>query len=215
MKSKIDTHPSLPYIIPFVVFLILTGISSYTSLSPLWIYPIKAIIVGILLLGFKRYYTEIRIKFSFLALVAGLLVFIAWIAPDGYYPLLGKPGSFDPYELGSNSIVILWICFRMIGAVVVVPIMEELFWRSFLTRYLINSDFKSVPIGKFSWLSMIITVILFGVEHQQWLPGIFAGIIYNLLLYRTKSIFSCIIAHALTNLMLGIYVLITHQWAYW
>jgi len=112
-------------------------------------------------------------------------------------------------------VAIVWICFRMIGAIIVIPIMEELFWRSFLIRYLIDPGFKSVPIGKFSWLSLIATVVLFGVEHNQWLPGIIAGIIYTLLLYRTKSLFACIVAHSVTNLALGVYVLFTHQWIYW
>jgi CAAX prenyl protease-like protein len=93
--------------------------------------------------------------------------------------------------------------------------MEELFWRSFLLRYLINPDFKKVPIGTFSLFSFVSTVVLFGLEHHRWLPGIIAGIIYTLLLYRKKELFDCILSHAITNLVLGIYVIMTHQWRYW
>jgi len=216
MKFTKHSHPALPYIIPFVFFLAFTGIASYTPLSLLWLYPLKTIITGILLIWFRKSYTEIKPKLSLLSFLTGLLVFAIWIIPTGYYPLLGNPINISPYELSGFKIVAyIWICFRMIGAVIVVPIMEELFWRSFLIRYLINPDFKSVPIGKFSWLSLIATVILFGVEHNQWLPGIIAGILYTLLLYRTKSLFACIFAHSITNLALGIYVLLTHQWVYW
>jgi len=211
------SHPVLPYIVPFVIFLIFTGLASYTPLSLLWLYPLKTIITGALLIWFRGSYSEIKPKFSILAFIIGLLVFAIWIIPTNYYPLLDTPKNVSPYELAGFSQIaaIIWICFRMIGAVVVVPIMEELFWRSFLIRYLIDPGFKIVPIGKFSWLSLIVTVILFGAEHNQWLPGIIAGILYTLLLYRTKSLFACIVAHAITNLVLGIYVLITHQWAYW
>lgn len=218
MESSIKhSHPSLPYIVPFVTFLAFTGLASYTPLSLLWLYPLKTIITGALLIWFRESYSEIKPKFSILAFIIGLIVFVIWIIPPNYYPLLGTPKNISPYELAgfSQSVAIVWICFRMIGAIIVIPIMEELFWRSFLIRYLIDPGFKSVPIGKFSWLSLIATVVLFGVEHNQWLPGIIAGIIYTLLLYRTKSLFACIVAHSVTNLALGVYVLFTHQWIYW
>ena len=108
-----------------------------------------------------------------------------------------------------------WISIRLFGAVVIVPIMEELFWRSFLLRYLINTEFKQVTLGTFNWFSLIWTVLLFGLEHQRWLAGMAAGILYTLLLYRTKSLSACILAHAITNLALGIYVLVTQHWEYW
>ena len=104
---------------------------------------------------------------------------------------------------------------RLAGAAIVVPIMEELFWRSFLIRYLINEDFSSIQIGFFTFKSCLITIVLFGLEHQFIIAGIMAGILYNLLLYRTRSIAACIASHALTNLLLGLYVLKTGAWRFW
>lgn len=224
-------YPSLPYVIPFGTFLLLTGLASwiprsaeelgfaftpFASLLTVWLYPLKIIIVGALLLAFRRVYTEVRLKVSLLAIMTGILVFVLWVLPEGYYPFFGKPKEFNPYEFfTSRSWAFVWIGFRMAGAVIVVPIMEELFWRSFLLRYLINPDFKQVPIGAFSWLSFCGTVVLFGVEHHRWLPGIVAGVIYNLLLYRKKELSDCIFAHAITNLALGIYVLVTQRWEFW
>jgi hypothetical protein len=209
-------HPIFPYIIPFGTFLLLTGLASLIPASNIWLYPIKTIIVGVLLLMFRRTYTEIKLRVSLLAIVAGLIVFVVWVLPEGYYPTLGEPTGLDPFEqFTSRSWTVVWIGFRLIGAVVVVPIMEELFWRSFLLRYLINPDFKQIPVGAFSWLSFGGTVVLFGLEHHRWLPGIIAGIIYTLLLYRKKELFDCILAHAITNLALGLYVLVTRQWVYW
>ena len=209
-------HPIFPYVIPFGTFLLLTGLASLIPGSVVWLYPIKTVIVGVLLFTFRRTYTEIKPKVSVLAIVAGLFVLVLWVLPEGHYPTLGQPKEFNPFDkFTSQSWIFVWIAFRLIGAAVVVPIMEELFWRSFLLRYLINPDFKQVPIGTFSWLSFGGTVVLFGLEHYQWLPGIVAGIIYTLLLYRRKELFDCIIAHAITNLTLGIFVLVTHQWVYW
>jgi CAAX prenyl protease-like protein len=209
-------HPAFPYVIPFGTFLLLTGLASWIPVSIVWLYPIKTILVGALLFMFRRIYTEVKPKISLLAIVIGILVFVLWVLPEGYYPPLGQSKEFNPLEQFSSwSWAFVWISFRMIGAVVIVPIMEELFWRSFLLRYLINPNFKQVPLGAFSWLSFCGTVVFFGVEHHRWLPGIVAGIIYTLLLYRKKDLFACILAHTVTNLTLGIYVLVTHQWGYW
>jgi len=209
-------HPVFPYVIPFGTFLLLTGLTSWIPDGVVWLYPIKTVVVGAMLFMFRRTYTEVKPKVSLLAIVAGLAVFVLWVLPEGYYPTLGEPKGFNPLgEFTSRSWKFVWISFRLMGAVIVVPIMEELFWRSFLLRYLINPDFKKVPIGAFSWLSFCGTVVFFGVEHHRWLPGIVAGIIYTFLLYRKKELSDCILAHAITNLALGIYVLITHQWVYW
>jgi len=93
--------------------------------------------------------------------------------------------------------------------------MEELFWRSFALRFFIKSDFNSVPLGQFSWFSFIFISILFGIEHQRWLVGIFAGMVYSGVLYRSKNLFDPILSHTITNFLLGMYVLSTHQWSFW
>jgi CAAX prenyl protease-like protein len=93
--------------------------------------------------------------------------------------------------------------------------MEELFWRSFLLRYLIASPFTAVRLGTFTPLSFGATVILFGLEHHLWLAGMVAGVAYTLVLYTTHCLWPCILAHAITNLLLGIHVLLTGEWQWW
>ena len=105
--------------------------------------------------------------------------------------------------------------FRIAGAVLVVPLMEELFWRSFLIRYIIDKNFDSVRMGTFTWASFLITAVLFGFEHNYILAGIMAGVFYNLLLYKTRSLAQCVLAHAVTNLALAIYVVSTGKWQFW
>jgi uncharacterized protein len=103
---------------------------------------------------------------------------------------------------------------RLVGAVLVVPIAEEFFWRGFLIRWLVRSDFQTVAPGTFTWISFLITSGLFAAEHAQWLV-LMAGIAYNLLWYRTRSLKACILAHGITNLGLGVWVLATAQWNFW
>lgn len=110
----------------------------------------------------------------------------------------------------------LLAAIRLFGASIVVPVMEELFWRSFLIRWIINpEDFKNIPLGTFTLSSFAITVVLFGLEHHLWLAGMVAGAIYNGVLYKTRGLWPCVIAHAVTNLTLGIHVLITQEWQWW
>ena len=134
--------------------------------------------------------------------------------PEGLYPQLGH-SEFNPFEKGTGFPTYLAIIFRLAGASVVVPVMEELFWRSFALRFVIHSDFKSIPLGRFSWLSFILISLLFGFEHHRWLVGILAGMAYAAILYRRKNLFDPILSHGITNLLLGIYVLSTKQWSFW
>ena len=98
---------------------------------------------------------------------------------------------------------------------VVVAVMEEVFWRGFLLRWIIKQDFLNVSFGTFTWVSFAVTSILFAVEHNRWFAGLLAGVIYNLWFYRTRSIYACIVAHGVTNLALGLYVLYTGDWSFW
>lgn len=178
-------------------------------------YLFKTFVAGAMLVIFWPVFRrEIQWTFDGLAVAAGIGVFLIWIAFEGFYPQIGH-SSFDPYTVAGQSTVIGVIGIRLFGAVMVVPLMEEIFWRSFVMRFLVASRFKSVPLGQFTWYSFIITAIAFGFEHHRWLPGILAGIVYAALLYRTRNLFSPILAHAVTNLLLGVYVIHTGQWTYW
>jgi uncharacterized protein len=207
-------HPTVPYVLPFLAFLLLTELARWIPNSLLWVYPLKTVVVGALLLWYRRTYSEIQLTFSLLALPIGIVVFLLWIPLTGGYLLLGESAIVNPYEL-AGTWALPWIAFRLLGSSVVVPVMEELFWRSFLLRFLVNPDFRQVPLGTFTTSTLAISVVLFGVEHHQWFAGMVAGLLYTLLLYRTKSLFACIVAHAVTNFLLGVYVLTTRQWQYW
>ena len=213
--TSYQKRPYIPYIVPFVIFGICIYVGPLLNISQSLIYTIKTVLVAASLIYFWNVYKqEIRFSFSWLAVISGVLVFFIWVLPEGLYPQIGH-SEFNPYEQASGNGVYFVIAFRLIGAVLVVPLMEELFWRSFALRFAIQSDFKSLPLGQFSWFSFIFISVLFGFEHHRWLVGIFAGIVYAGILYRSKNLFDPILSHAITNFLLGVYVLLTHQWSFW
>ncbi len=125
-----------------------------------------------------------------------------------------KPRLFNPEKEfgGRNAKFWLWIAIRMIGAVIVVPIMEELFWRGFFLRLFISRYFERVELGEFSWFSCLAVAGLFALTHSWYISAFICALFYNWLLYKTKSILACVVAHGLTNLLLWIYVLRFDAW---
>ena len=217
-KTHRHLHPvveALPYIAPFLLFALLTVAGSWMELGPEVIYPLKTALVGACLLIFMpRWKHEIRFTLDLPAILAGIAVFAVWVGLESIAPQLGETTSFNPHELSPDWTTGL-SSIRLLGAVLVVPVMEELFWRSFALRFLIDTSFKRIPLGAFTWFSFILVAIAFGLEHNRWIPGIIAGLVYAALLLRTKNLFSPIQSHAVTNLLLGIYVLHTGHWQYW
>jgi CAAX protease family protein len=216
--NEADLYPKksfTPYVFPFALFAVCIYAGLLFNISPSILYPIKTVLVASSLVYFwNAYKQEIRFSLSWLPVISGILVFFIWILPEGMYPQLGH-SEFNPYNHASGYGAYFLITFRLTGAILVVPLMEELFWRSFALRFAIKSDFKSVPLGQFTWFSFIFISILFGIEHQRWLVGFFAGMVYSGVLYRSKNLFDPILSHAVTNFLLGLYVLSTHQWSFW
>jgi CAAX prenyl protease-like protein len=204
-----------------VRFLAGKGMFAVSEQSFLFLYPVKVLSVAFVLFVCRKSYAEINIKEFFRplvflsALVAGIGVFVLWINLDMTLAVMGTLRGYNVNLFHDETVRVFMVSSRLAGAALVVPIMEELFWRSFLIRYIISPDFNRVPIGRFTWPSFLITSVLFGLEHNLFLAGILAGLAYNLLLYRTRSLFACILAHGITNLALGIYVLQTGKWYFW
>jgi len=220
-------------IIPFAVFMLFIGFQQVlewtvvkgwldlTARQMLYLYPIKALLVTGLLIFFWRKYSELHfadfknLTHTVASVLLGLLVFVLWINMDWGIATFGESKGFDPFLIDDSMTRNIMILSRLFGAALVVPIMEELFWRSFMLRYVITADFSSVRIGTYTLTSFLICAVLFGLEHNLFLAGVMAGVAYSVLLYWTKSIYQCILAHAVTNLVLGIYVLQTGFWQFW
>jgi CAAX prenyl protease-like protein len=183
-----------------------------------WLYPAKVALVTVLLALFWRRYAELkRFPLSAAAIasavVTGVVVLVLWVSLDAGWMIVGSSPGYDPRVDG--RIDWLLVAIRIAGAALVVPVMEELFWRSFLMRWIDAADFESVEPSQLSLKSFVITVLLFGIEHNLWLAGIVAGIAYGWLYKRYRNLWSPILAHAVTNGLLGLWVLRTGSWSYW
>lgn len=227
------TRPTFCRIFPFALFMGFIGVEegirflreqnlcNLTDLDLLYLYPVKAGLVGLSLILLMGNYREIRLRdfcridHTLISIAAGLGIILLWVNMDWAFATLGQPQGFNPELVADKGLRTFLIASRLAGAVLVVPVMEELFWRSFLLRYLINPDFAKVDIGQLTWAAFLIITLLFGLEHAHYLAGMMAGAAFNALLYHTRSIAQCILCHAVANLALGIYVLQSGQWQFW
>jgi hypothetical protein len=220
-RSSPPRRDWVPYVAPFLVFIVLTVPAVYLPGHAHLLYFFKTVSAGALLWWWREHYRpDIRPRISragYLAsAAAGLLVLAAWILLEPIFPKLGQDGAFDPFDFGLPLFwVYIVIIMRIAGSAVVVPVMEELFWRSFLMRYLIHPEFRKVPLGAFNWFSFLSVVLLFGLEHNRWIQGMVAGFVYGSLVIHQKSLRGAIFAHAVTNLGLGFYVGLTRSWIFW
>jgi len=187
-------------------------------------YPLRVLAPAGVLVLYSRPVVRLRPRDLTASLVLGLAVFIVWIGPDLLFPhyrqhwlfqnsLTGTVQSSLPSNVRGDLLV---LTFRVLRAVIIVPIVEELFWRGWLMRWLIHTDFHKVPFGTYAPLSFWFTALLFASEHgPYWDVGLIAGILYNWWAIRTKSLADCILAHALTNGALCAWVIATGRWEYW
>jgi CAAX prenyl protease-like protein len=232
LSAVTDTAPNAPMlnraawvrILPFLVYMLFIGVADVLARlgvppEPLrWLYAVKIAAVVVTLLICYRHYDELhrwRVgpREAVVALAAGVLVFALWIALNAGWMVVGTPAGFDPRTGG--QIDWLMVAVRIGGAALVVPVMEELFWRSFLLRWLDAYDFQSVNARTVRLQSVAIAALLFGIEHHQWLAGIVAGLAYSVLYMRARSLWTPILAHGVTNGVLGVWIVTTGNWQYW
>lgn len=218
-------YPSLPYLAPFCVFIAFLAVEGMIPLSVEYLYPIRVLVVTAVLFALSRHVIDLRVKNWLGSTALGVAVFVIWIGPDVLWPgyrnhwlftnsILGEVRSSVPGAVQSN---LLFIAFRAAGCILLVPVIEELFWRGWLSRWIIDTDdFRRVPLGAYSAASFWVGSLLFASEHGPfWEVGLLAGIAYNWWMLRTKSLANCILSHAITNGCLSAYVLATGKWQYW
>jgi len=216
--------PSLPYVLPFASFMAFLAIQNYVALPPGIDYPVRVAVLSVILFVFSRHVIDLRSAHRLESVILGIAVFVIWVGPDVLFPsyrqhwlfqnaILGRMGAPVP-EQTIMAPVVLWT--RIIRAVVLVPIIEELFWRAWLMRWLISPQFEQIKLGAYAPMAFWITAVLFASEHgPYWDVGLITGVIYNWWMVRTRSLGDCILVHAVTNACLCGYVVATRHWEYW
>ena len=210
--------PAFRYVCPFLIFILLTELQRFADGKEVFfVYALKSVLTAAALYYFFRgRLKEISGGFSFEAVIVGVVSFFVWLGLTEIIPH-EKVITFNPYLCEDKFFVYAAMAIRIAGASLVVPLMEELIWRSFLMRYLIDSNFLSINIGKYTHFSFWGTVIAFTLVHAQWewLAAFAVGIIYGGYVVYRKNIWGVIIAHGVTNLLLGLYVIYTGKYYYW
>lgn len=219
--------PGAVRLLPFAAFIVLMMLEPLfvELLGPgfdgRWLYGLRSGLAALLLLSFWQHYSELhtlRCRAASLlvtAPLAGVGVLAVWLTLDGGPFVLGGAGSgFVPLAADGS---LLWplALVRLLGSALVVPLIEELFWRSLVMRWLERSDFLTLEAAAVGVRAMLLSSIAFGFEHSLWAAGIIAGLVYAMLFRRTGCLWPAVVAHAVTNGSLGLWVLYAGAWQYW
>lgn len=221
--SRAAVARTLPFA-AFMILLVLRGevpADGSWGIDPRWVYGITVAVVGGLLAYFWREYGELvaqtRPSWGEAALGVGIggVVFVLWIQLDAPWMTIGSPSaSFLPLD-ASGALIWPLVIVRWIGAALIVPLMEELFWRSFLMRWIQSPQFESVVPQRVALKAVVLSTFVFVLAHTLWLAAIIAGLAYAWLYVRTGKLWVPVIAHAVTNGALGVWVVMTGKWAFW
>jgi CAAX prenyl protease-like protein len=223
--SLIERYPSLPWVTPFLLFMLWLAAAPALGIPQPWESILRVTVLTAVLLTVSRpVLTTLRVQHAGASILLGLAVCALWVAPDQLVPgwrshwlfqnsITGTvTTSIPPGELANPLVVAL----RIARAALIVPVVEELFWRGWLPRWLVNNDWQRVPLGRYTTLAFVGSALLFASEHgPYWEVGLACGLIYNWYMWKTKSLGDLILVHAVTNGALSAFVLVTGQYAYW
>jgi CAAX prenyl protease-like protein len=220
----------IAYTLPFAVFMAFLALySAFGSLfqtsdrlllsrPQYWIFPLQTAVCAGLLLVFWKSYPLLAHKDWPSGALAGIVAFVIWISPQAFFGGPNRIKGFDPEIFRDSSALYgMTVVARFARLVIVVPLVEEIFWRGFLMRYLIDEKFTAVGFGTFRPFSFFAVAVLFMLVHSSadWIPALLTGFLLNGVAVFTKSLWACVVAHAVTNLALGIYIMATKQWGFW
>jgi len=211
--------------IPFVVFMALLALRGYLpadfGVDARWIYGVQTAVVAGLLAWYWRGYGELvrqnlpDARETGWAVVVGIAVFAIWVRLDAPWMQLGEAtASFVPLD-ASGRLIWPLVVLRLAGAALVVPVMEELFWRSFLMRWVQHPGFERVDPQTVGLKAVVVSTFVFTLAHTLWLAAVVAGLAYAWLYRRSGKLWSAVIAHAVTNALLGVWVISTGRWEFW
>lgn len=213
-RKKMAESPEHARFLPFVIWVLITAANLLGGDVMFWSYPVKVFVGAWMVWEMRRFVPEMRWTVSWEAIVVGVVIFVAWVGLDPFYPknnLLFKDTEesiWNPFAKYGEGSMAAWtlIVIRIFGMTVLVPPIEEAFYRSLVYRWIIKYDFSKVPLNHFDGVALVLVSVLFGAMHFQWLPGIMCGLAYQWLVIRRGHLGDAMTAHAITNFLLGVYV---------
>jgi hypothetical protein len=232
LRKPFAASPLLVRVAPFVVFLALTSCQGqFGEASRYWFYLVKTLVGVWLIWEMRPFVSEMRWAMSWEAVVMGVVIFAVWVGITGEWttqnslwakfglthPLGAPPKNWNPNEQFGDGSALAWLIIvtRIAGSTFIVPPLEEVFYRSFLYRYIARVDFQSVSLAQFLPLPFFATAAVFGFSHNEWLGGILCGATYQWLVIRKNRLGDAMTAHAITNFLLGLWVVWRGAWHFW
>ena len=214
---------TIAWVGPFAVFLAWLAIDKYLPLANPAKELVRDAVIAASILIFSRHLLPTRAPHWLASIGVGLGVCVLWIAPDALIPGWRNHAIFQnaitghiTHSIPEGELSPVMLVLRTMRASLLVPVLEELFWRGWLPRWMQDIDFARVPLGKYTPLAFWATAVLFATEHGPfWEVGLLCGIIYNLWMRKTRSLGDLMLTHATTNLALSVYVIVGRRWMYW
>jgi exosortase E/protease (VPEID-CTERM system) len=207
-------NPTVAYLLPFAVILAAGLISRAASAEFEWLYPLRFAAAAIALYAFRREYRDLIRWPGWESWACGAVVFLIWIGLDrGAHADSGLAAGLRALPAPAR---VAWLVCRVLGAVVTVPIAEELAFRGFLLRRLVAEKFEDVDLGVLKWPALLISSLAFGLMHgDRWIAGAIAGGLYAAVMIRRRSLVDAAVAHATTNALIASLVLMGGRWDLW
>ena len=221
-ERHVTTNPSAPFLLPLLAVVTTTLITGLFVVDFDYFYPLRVVVALLALawyrddylVGFRQHLRD-RPILSWHAIGLGVAVYFLWIGISAWTdpkPVTGPP---EELELMGPPLAVAWIAARALGSVVTVPIVEELAFRGFLLRRLTGPDFTRVRYDQWHWPAVLISSLAFAAVHQQWIGGFAAGLLYAYAQKRRGLLSDAILAHAVTNALITIEVLVAGHWSLW
>lgn len=203
-----------------------------------WVYPLQALVCLGLIVFQCRHYPAWRWLGAGLAITTGLIGIGIWLVPPVIHHLAGIPESspwhsamgiqsrldgFDPGALfggdGAGAAYALVVGMRFLRLVIVVPLVEEIFWRGFLMRFLSDRkvEWYQLPMEQCDRRSLLLTALAFAFAHwgPDFVPALIFGYLAGVVARRTGNLWAVVLMHAVANLCLGVFIMLTEWWGLW
>lgn len=201
-------------LVPFMALLAATLLTGALSGGFVWLYSLRVVAVALALALCWKHLRHLVSAPALAPVAIGVAVFGLWIALIDGRPLADSLFA-QALDSVAPGLAVAWLAARFIGAVVTVPLAEELAFRGYLLTVLSRQPVRMGHPVTFDWLGFVGSSVLFGALHGQWLAGTVAGMGYAWARYRRGRLWDAVVAHMTTNLLLALFVLGTRQWSYW
>jgi CAAX prenyl protease-like protein len=230
LGKKFSASPVVARVAPFFIFVLLTAAQGkFGADSAYWFYFAKTLAGLWLIFEMRPFVAEMRWAFSWEAVAVGAGIFAVWVGVSGEWTTQNSlwaklgishapkiaPPAWNPREHFGSALAWFFVAVRMVGSTFIVPPIEEIFYRSFLYRYIAKQNFLEVPLEKFLPTPFFVTALVFGFAHNEWLAGIVCGAAYQWLVLRKNRLGDAMTAHAITNFLLGVWVVWRGAWNFW